>query len=377
MHILIVNSEYPPIGGGASNASAHLAVQFVKQGQQVTVLTTAFDKLSLEETVDGVGVIRLPGVRKKADRSTAFEQIVFMLSAATLGMVWVHRLRPDVVLAFFGAPSGVAAWVWSFFFKLPYVVSLRGGDVPGFRPYDFARQHRLLGPLLHQVWRRAGAVVANSEGLRQLAYKFDARHPVSVIPNGVDMQAFKDEERSWMPPRLLFVGRIVFQKGLDLLLDALAKLKAVDWELAIAGDGPNLENLKRRAQGLGIIEKTNFLGWQDRTNLAATFQQANLFVYPSRHEGMPNAVLEAMAGGLPVLATRIAGNEELVTEKTGRLVPPEDVEALQAALEKLLPDAQLRKNLGAAGRQRAATEYSWSGAAKAYLALMRKVPGAT
>ncbi|HLE73749.1 MAG TPA: glycosyltransferase, partial [Anaerolineales bacterium] len=154
MHILILNSEYPPIGGGASNASAYLAAQLVKIGQRVTVLTAAYKDLPRDETIDGARVLRLPGLRRQADRSTATEQIIFMLSACLPGLLKVRRLRPDLVLAFFGAPSGVAAWVWSYFLNLPYIVSLRGGDVPGFRPYDFARQHRLLGPLLRRVWRR-------------------------------------------------------------------------------------------------------------------------------------------------------------------------------------------------------------------------------
>src|SRR3990172_7163001 len=175
MHILILNSEYPPIGGGASNASAYLAGQLARLGQQVTVLTAAYRDLPGEETNDGVRVLRLPSLRRQADRSTTTEQIIFMMSASVLGLVKVRRLQPDVVLAFFGAPSGVAAWIWSKFSGLPYIVSLRGGDVPGFRPYDFARQHRLLGPLLRQVWRRAGAGGAHSEGVGRLGKSFYTR----------------------------------------------------------------------------------------------------------------------------------------------------------------------------------------------------------
>jgi len=375
MHILILNSEYPPIGGGASNASAQIAAQLVKLGQQVTVLTAAYKEFPREEVVDGVRVLRLPGLRSQPDRSTTGEQIVFMLSAALLGLWRVRRLRPDGVLAFFGAPSGVAAWFWSYFLRLPYLVSLRGGDVPGFRPYDFARQHRLLGPLLRRVWRRAGAVVANSEGLRALGLAFEPQVAIQVIPNGVDLESFSPGERPWEPPRLLFVGRIVYQKGLDLLFSALAQSKIKDWRLTLAGDGPRLEQLRQQAKALGIEGQVQFLGWQSRERLPEIYRQANLFVYPSRHEGMPNAVLEAMASGLPVLATRIAGNEELVSEGTGILAPPEDATALAAALRTLLADPKLRQRLGAAARKRVAEAYSWPRVAQAYLQLMRKIAG--
>jgi glycosyltransferase involved in cell wall biosynthesis len=282
----------------------------------------------------------------------------------------VNRWRPDVALAFFGAPSGVAAWFWSLFFRLPYIVSLRGGDVPGFRPYDFARQHRLLSPLLRLVWRRAHAVVANSKGLRQLGIAFEPRVDVKIIPNGVDLDKYKPVERQWKPAGLLFVGRVVYQKGLDLLLTSLAELRNLQWDLQIVGDGPRVERLRMQAKDLGIGERVNFPGWQSRQMLPNTYQKANLFVYPSRHEGMPNAVLEAMASGLPVVASRIAGNEELVNEDTGVLVESEDVTALKSVLEKLISDPDLCERMGKAARNRVEREYSWRKVAQSYLDLM-------
>lgn len=370
MHILILNSEYPPIGGGAGNASAHIARELARLGQQVTVLTSGFQDQPRDETRDGVRIVRLPALRTKADRSTTTEQISFMLSSALLGLGWVRRVKPDIVLAFFGAPSGVAAWIWSSFFKLPYIVSLRGGDVPGFRPYDFSRQHRLLAPWLRQVWRRAAAVVANSEGLRQLGSAFEDRVEIKVIPNGVDLDKFQAPSRQWTPVRMLFVGRIVYQKGLDLLLQALSGLGDRNWQLDLVGDGPRLADLRQQARQLGLSGNVKFRGWLSRDQLPGALSTANLFVYPSRHEGMPNAVLEAMASGLPVLATRIAGNEELITEETGVLVPSNDVEALRSGLKALLPDAPRRERMGAAARKRAAAEYSWRRIAQAYLDLM-------
>lgn len=374
MHILIINSEYPPIGGGAGNASAHIARELVKLGQQVTVLTARYGDLAREQDDQGVRVLRLPSLRRKADRSTAPEQMAFMVSAALLGLPLVLRLRPQIVLAFFGAPSGAAAWFWSFFVSLPYVVALRGGDVPGFRPYDFAGVHKRLAPLLRRVWRRAAAVVANSQGLRELGHAFEPKVPIAVIPNGVDLEHFKVAERKWQPARLLFVGRVVFQKGLDILLDALGILKEKTWTLDIVGDGPRREKLQEQASELGIADRMNFFGWKNGAELVDRYAAANLFVYPSRHEGMPNAVLEAMACGLPVLATHIAGNEELVAYKeTGLLVPAEDAEALRAALTSMLADGDERQRMGAAARKRVETQYSWQRVSKEYLELMQRV----
>jgi len=373
MRVLILNSEYPPIGGGAGNASAYIAQFLARKGMDVIVLTAGYAKLPREEIQDGVHIIRLPALRRRADRSTALEQLIFMLVASIWGLAWVTKLQPQAVLAFFGAPSGVAAWTWSFFRRLPYIVCLRGGDVPGFRPYDFRTLHCLLGPLLRAVWRRAFAVVANSQGLRDLGAAFEPKVPIQVIANGVEAERFQTEERNWQPPRMLFVGRVVYQKGLDLLLNALTGLTDTPWKLSIVGDGPRLAWLKNRATELKLGDRITFEGWQTREALPHIYHQANLFVYPSRHEGMPNALLEAMASGLPAVATRIAGNEELIEEgRTGLLIPPDDSLALQAILRNILGDAKLRERMGGAARQRAKTLYSWEGVGEEYLKLLEK-----
>ncbi|MBX3047352.1 MAG: glycosyltransferase family 4 protein [Anaerolineales bacterium] len=370
-HILIVNSEYPPIGGGAGNASAQLARYLAQLGRRVTVLTSRFADLPHDEQHDGVRVVRLPALRSRQDRSDTLEQISFLLSAALLGLPWVLRLRPQAVIAFFGAPSGVAVWFWSLFLSLPYIVSLRGGDVPGFRPYDFARQHRLLAPLLRLVWRRARAVVANSQGLRSLGTAFEAKVPIAVIPNGVDLDRFHVPERTWGPARLLFVGRVVYQKGLDVLFEALGGLATHEWTLTIVGDGPRHAELLAQAARLGIAERITFAGWKSGAELAAAYAEANLFAYASRHEGMPNALLEAMASGLPAVATRIAGNEELVAEgETGLLVPSEDPAALRAALATLIADPALRQRYGSEARSRVQARYSWQTVASQYATLL-------
>ena len=376
MRILILNSEFPPLGGGAGKASQHLAQELSALGHEVTLLTSAFKGLPWDEEQDGVRIIRIPTPRRFLHRSTAFEQLLFMLGLTLWGFFWNLSLKPDAILAFFGAPSGVAAWVWNWFRRTPYVVLLRGGDVPGFRPYDFAHLHRMLAPLLRRVWRGAAAVVANSQGLKALGTTFEPQVPIRVIPNGVSAMGALDK-RVWSPARMLFVGRLVYQKGLDVLFDALAELSDLEWDLDIVGDGPRMNWLQQRAQELGLAERVRFLGWQAREALPAIFTRANLFAYPSRHEGMPNALLEAMAAGLPSVATRIAGNEELIEDGVnGYLVAPEDAVVMKEKLAVLLKDEVARKKMGAAARRKAEQDYTWEAAAKAYADLLHEIRGA-
>ena len=373
MKILFLNSEYPPVGGGAGNASANIARRLSRMGNDGLLLTSQFNKLPRVEMCDNLQILRIPAVRRYLDRSTAFEQSSFMVSASYQVLRLAGRFKPEVTLAFFGIPSGAVALLLKIISGIPYVVSLRGGDVPGFRPYDFRRIHKIAAPLLHIIWKNASAVVANSRGLYNLAAAFDSSVDISIIPNGVDLEIFSAPDRSWTPACILSVGRVVYQKGLDLALRALAGLKDIEWEWRIAGDGPQLPALQAMIEENGLQERVHFLGWLTTDELKKQYAEATLFLFPSRHEGMPNAMLEAMASGLPVVATRIAGSEELVTEgETGVLVKGEDVEALREALRPLLTQAKMRKKMGGAARQRAERSFSWTKIAEEYQLLLEK-----
>ena len=173
MKILLLNSEFPPIGGGAGNASANISRQLVSLGHQVTILTSRFSELPFSETWQGVDIIRIPSLRRYQDRSGLMEQVSYILvGCQKVGRV-IRDFQPDVVLAFFGIPSGVIAWWVRIRHKIPYMISMRGGDVPGFRPYDFGTYHRLVAPFLRVIWKKASSLVANSSGLRDLALTFE------------------------------------------------------------------------------------------------------------------------------------------------------------------------------------------------------------
>ncbi len=380
MRLILLNYEYPPLGGGAGNATAHIAREMAAQGAHPLVVTSAFGRMPRRERLDGFDLVRIPTLRRREERCTPAEMAVFLASAclALPGLAARHRAR--AVLAFFGVPCGPAAWVCKALRGLPYAVSLRGGDVPGFQPYDLATMHRLTGPLIRFLWRRAGAVVANSNGLADLARRFEPGLDYPVIPNGADTALFtpRPGRRAPGPLNIGFHGRLVHQKGLDLLLNALAQLPpdTPDWRLHLAGDGPQRPELAALAGHLGLAERVTFHGWTRRPDLARLLADMDLYAFPSRDEGMPNAVLEAMAAGLPVAASRIAGSEELVEHgRTGLLFEPEDAPGLSRALGRLLADADLRRDMGAAGRLRVEERYSWASTARAYLNLMERIAG--
>lgn len=377
MKLLLINYEFPPLGGGAGQATAALAREFAAAGHEASVLTSRFRGQPAFERVGGVEIHRVRVVRRREDRCTPPEMVTFMGSAAFAALGLARRWRPDATIAFFGIPSGPVSLLLRLAAGTPYLVSLRGGDVPGFQPYDLAKMHRRLGPLIRLIWRRSCGVVANSGGLQALARSFAPELPVAVIPNGVDATAFspapKQEEIAG-PVRLLFVGRLVYQKGLDVLLAALAPLAAeTDFHLELIGDGDERAGLEAEARRRGFAPKLTFSGWLARDEIARRYRAAEVFVFPSRDEGMPNVVLEAMASGLPIVATAIAGSEELVRDGiNGLLVPSENAAALTGALRRIIADAALRAKMGRASRARIEAEYTWSQVAACYLETLRK-----
>jgi glycosyltransferase involved in cell wall biosynthesis len=383
-NILLINHEFPPIGGGAATATANIAKELRILGARVTVLTSAYMDLPAYELWEGCDILRIPALRKRVDSSDVFEMLSFLFSS----MWWVIRhsakQNVDACIAFFGIPAGPAAWLLEKRRSIPYIISLRGGDVPGFLPEALRNWHRLSGWLIRFLWCRAAFVVANSQGLAVLAREFSPELQVLVIPNGVDTAWLEQvTPSSHAPPlpgenlpagiRLITTGRLNIQKNYPCLLRALAELPEKNWTLEFIGDGPERDDLQNLAQNLGIADRVLFRGWLDRNDVLAHLTQADVYIFPSIQEGMPNSVLEAMSAALPVIACMIEGCEELVVDgETGILVPPNDAAALQDAVAQLMDAPELRKKMGIAGRTRMQKHYTWQATSAAYLSLCQK-----
>lgn len=375
MRVLLINYEYPPVGAGAATAAQAIARSLVASGHPPTVLAAGFGDLVGTREEDGVRVIRVASRRKRRESARISEMVSFMFHSLSAVRHTVRAEGIDGIIAFFSFPSGPAAWWAHRDTGVPYVVSLRGGDVPDAEP-RLALIHRGLAPLRRQILRSARAVVANSSGLKAMSEKAD---PVSVhvITNGVDTGFFvpATAPRPGPPPfRLLFAGRFQAQKNLFWLLEQLAVVRRaaqLPFTLDLVGDGPQRPALAARALELQLADIVRFHGWVDRGALLAHYQSADLVINPSIYEGMPNVVLEAMACGRPVLASRVPGNDTLVVDRvTGWLFPLDDAANFSDCVRALLTRPDLTARLGTAARERAVREYSWDRTAQSYLELL-------
>jgi glycosyltransferase involved in cell wall biosynthesis len=377
MRLLLVNYEYPPVGGGSATATEAIAEALARLGHQVVVMTGRSPELAVASGESGVTVHRIPSWRRDIHRSSILEMISFLASGLIFSSGIIRKHKVEASIVFFSFPSGPIGLLNRRIGGIPFIISLRGGDVPGTEP-SLATWHKLLRPLRHAVLREATAVVANSEGLRDLAERAD-QTPVHVIPNGVDTDFFVPKGvHSGGTFRILFVGRFQKQKNLDLLLQQASRLAPGSFEIHLVGDGPDREELQHLAAELKIASLIAWHGWVARSSLPDLYAACDCLVNPSSYEGMPNAVLEAMACGLPVVASNVLGNDAVVRhEETGYLFELAQPYDLGDALNRLILDRALAHQWGAAGRRRALEDFSWLKTAAAYLDLLSDQNGRT
>lgn len=228
-------------------------------------------------------------------------------------------------------------------------------------PSEFFQPHHFR---LDEKIRRAAFVCCISQFCRSQAMLFCSEKywsKLHVVHCGVLPEEYETARHSGIGQRLLFVGRLAAAKGLPVLLAALAEVRQhhPDVQLTIAGDGPDRRSLQVLSWEYGVDRNVCFLGYQSPAEVKNLLRQADVFVLASFAEGVPVVLMEAMAAGVPVIATQIAGVPELVEDGlSGLLVPPGDPAPLAAKISALLDDAELRGRLAEAGRLRVEREFN-------------------
>lgn len=367
---LFCNYEFPPIGGGGGTCSRYLAKEIAARGHDVEVLTAAFGDLPRRETREGYRVTRIAAMRKLPGQSRPVEMASYAASAF-LRMMFAGGPKPHIIVSFHSIPSGMPAWPVSVLRGIPHIVHFQGGDVPGWLPGELDKMHQRTLWLNRAIVHQSVAALANSNGLAALAQPSFPKKHIGVLRGGVDTAHFAPADRHARtgPCQLLFAGRLTTQKGLDVLLRALGRVQAnepgAEWTLDVAGDGPRRAEFEALAASEGIADKVTFHGFLSREEVRRRYDAADVFAFPSRFEGMPNVVLEAMACGLPIIGTRIAGTEELVEpDVNGVLLPVDDLDALAGACLRFVTNREERLAMGDASRRLVLEKWTWAARAQ-------------
>lgn len=374
LSLLMLNYEFPPIGGGAGNAHLCLLSQYANNTDlKADVLTSAPESgLVKEKFSENITIYKVGVHKKNLHYWRKIEVLEWLLKAQFYYRRLLRENDYDLVHAFFGFPTG---WLcYRSANKLPYVISLRGSDVPGYN-IRLGVDYKLMAALFRKIWSGASAVVANSKGLRSLALKFMPGLDITVIPNGVDIEKFHPSEKQNLtkPIQVLTVCRLIRRKRIVLLIGAVdqAKKLGLDIQLNIAGEGNLMSQLQRLANELKVADNVTFMGRVPAERMPQLYRDNSVFVMSSAHEGMSNAMLEAMASGLPIITTRCEGVEELIADN-GIVVEKAQPTQIAKAIKKLADNRQAYKRMSIAARNRA-KKLGWNSVAKEYQNRYNKV----
>ena len=375
LNLLMLNYEFPPIGGGAGNAHLSLLRQYAGNSRlSVDVLTSApRPGFSKEKFSDNITIYKA-GIHKKDLHFWRRAEVIEWLFKAQFHYRRLLRENDyDLAHAFFGFPTG---WLcYQSADKLPYIISLRGSDVPG-KHARLKLDYKVLGPVLFKpIWKKAAALVACSQGLKNRALYFLPSVPIDVIPNGVELDRFHPAETGKRPDilKLVTVGRLSVTKRMEMLIDAAEILhkEGCKVHLTIVGGGQMEQKLRQIVSERNLDNIIEITGPIPSEKMPQVYQQNDIFVSASMQEGMSNAMLEAMATGLPIITTCCEGVEELIADN-GLVVEQATAEEIAKAVRKLADDRQAHKQMSIAARKQA-EQFTWNRAAEKYLTLYERL----
>jgi glycosyltransferase involved in cell wall biosynthesis len=365
--------------GGAARQCLKLSKALRQQGAEVTILTNRLTwREPIWQKIEGVPVVYLntwfPLLARRGLKR--FRAHAFILRA--LLYLFQHRHDYEIVHAHSAMTAGFTAVVAARHLQKRSIIKVMNSgsrnDILRFREDKTLPGARYMAEYLLRCDRVITLNPLAYDELRALGFRSDQ---LELIPNGVEVAEI-EAKATYAPAdpiRVIFVGRLEEAKGLDILLKAVKIFADHDsvpeCQLLLLGKGALKPQLQALAASLGISDRVHFAG--EVAEVPVYLRQSDIFALPSRAEGISNALLEAMACGLPCIASDIPGNRALIRhEQNGLLVQPDDETALAEAFQRLAGDAGLQEQLGRAARRTTEEQFDISQIARRYLRLYQQ-----
>ncbi len=348
MRILVLNYEYPPVGGGAGTFTKALAEHLSSCGHSLSVITMRWGNLPEHEIHGRLEIWRVPGYRKNSSSCTPAEQFSYLREAARFLDDHPEIREADVCHCHFIIPDGELALYLKRKYGIPYVLTAHGSDVEGYnRRMIYRMLHLPLRPFSAGIRREAAQIAVPSRFLESLIRKRDPKLRCVLIPNAVVTPETEQE----VPKEhlILLMGRMQPDKNFETALAGIAGAvetlrnnpgsgaagRSGKWEIAVLGDGPRRRALEELVRESGISGQTSFYGWigRDDPMKQEVLMKAALYISASRYENSPMSVLEAAANGCTLLLSDIPAHREMMGDEAVYF-PANDASMLK---ERLIP----------------------------------------
>lgn len=374
----MLNYEFPPIGGGTGIACYYTLQEMVRESDLQIDLVT-FSPSGTYQIIDHSENIRIHyvdcGKKKHLQHWRAKELARWTIAAIRYCRTLLKTSHYDLCHAWSGWPAGVVAYTLKS--KIPYIVALRGSDVPGHTPRTAVIDNLFMRRLSRTVWSKAHCVTTVSNKLQSLARQ-TLRRDYRVVRNGVDISLFGSSKKTNMSEniRFLYVGRINENKGIMDFLDAVLALKehlmtnGVSFSVTIIGDGPLNAVMSNFITENQLSDIVTFFGNVSHGKLPEIYFSHDVLVFPSHSDAMSNVVLESIASGLAIISTNTGAAE--ILHSNGIIVPVKNSVAIKNAMLQLILDRD-RLNAMKESSEALRRDMSWGRSCDQYLEIYRSV----
>jgi len=369
LRILILNYEFPPLGGGAGHVSLEIASWYVKKGYEVDVVTMGFPGLPKHEQKNGVNIFRVKSLRRKIETCGTFEMLTYVVSAIFFLRRHIKNNNYDFVHCHFLLPTGLVALYLKRKYQLEYIVTIHGSDVPGYNPDRFKIEHLFTIPILKKISHEAKTICSPSLYLKNLLETKIGSQKIEHIPNGIDLDNFKVDLSKPKENIILSTGRLLERKGFQTLIRAVKDIP-LPFDVHIVGDGPYRKPLERLAEGSKT--KIIFHGWLNRGSkgLMSLYEKAAIYVLVSSQENASIALLEGMAARCAMISTNVSGCPETIGD-AGFLIDYDDNQALRNILLELSRDRKKLDFYSLKSQLRLKTGFLWENNIMKYLDVIK------
>jgi glycosyltransferase involved in cell wall biosynthesis len=328
MKILVLNYEYPPLGGGAGVITQHISEGLARLGHKITVITTWFENLPEKEEQDNLKIIRLKSKRKFTYRSNVLEMLSWVKFSKRFLVNFLIENSFDLCFANFAIPGGIVALYLKNKYNIPYAIISHGHDIPWFCKKEMFWYHLVLFPIIKNICKKSELNFVQTGEMKTNIDRFLGKKQASkniIIANGCDTQQFFPETtRQSSLFKIIFSGRLVKQKDPFTFLNAVKLLskKNIQYTATVFGDGPLRKSMEKFVKGNQLMEVVRFAGWVSKQKLAEEYRSADVFVQTSIHEAMSIAIMEALSSGTYVFCTSVGINSDLIYDGvSGEIIP--------------------------------------------------------